>query len=571
MPIKSNVVKSLLVALLTICCIWMGMVCFTPSRSKIGSVHFPNDNELFLSIQQRYERHLEHTILKLLEPLVGRGKVQVSVQIDLDLKNARHNVQSYHPHTQEVVSTQTFEKEIQNRIRKQHISVVVDGNIRKGGKGIYQPRTPQEMASYRQLIQSVVGYNISRGDTLEIQNMPFESRISSQRSLLPLLLVLSFVILALMLIISPFLCVSKTATKETDTVQFSPDMLDKITQNPARAITVIKNWIYMPPNKNKVDWTPIQKVGIVLLALDENIVRQILIALDDNEVRQVAKTMTTLGVIPPQESARILAELYEAMTSGSAVVGNPIRVQQILSESTSEATLKFKETLQTPHSSLWEELAGLQTSLLASRLIPLRPEITAYILYRFSAEKASDILQQFPESKASQVLIHLSHIGHISPTTNTKMEQETLNIARDILNTIHTPTGTEKTSEIISQLSKTQNGQAVIKDINEKEPLLAKKLALKLVRFDDLAHWSDQNIQTLLRHTLRATAVTALINVSEGVKHAIFRNIPKSLSPQLEADILDKQKHAKLEDIQKARQEVVENIRTLLTQGKIQL
>ncbi len=568
---KNNIVKTLLGILIAICGIWMAVCCCTPKYPNIKPLRPATDNEIFLSIQQKYEHHLEHAILKLLEPLVGPGKVEASVQIELDLKNARHNIQSYDPQAQPPLSKQTFEKEIQNQIKKQYISVIVDGNIRKGDKGIYQPRTAQEMATYRRLIQGVTGYNSARGDTLEVQNMPFESH-KAKRRYLPLILIasalilLAFVLIGLALVLCP-----TTERPQNKSATFSPDMLDKITQNPARAIAVIKNWIYMPPDKKTTDWAPLQKVGIVLLALDENIVRQILIALDDNEVRQVAKTMTSLGVIPPQESARILAELYEAITNGSAVVGNATRVQQILSESTSEATLKFKETLQTPHSSLWQELSHLSPTLLTDRLIALRPEITAYILYRFPTEKASELLQNFPDNKATQVLIHLSHIGHINPSTSAKMEQEALNVARDILNTIHTPTGTEKTSEIISHLSKTQNGQAVIKDLNEKEPFLARKLASRLIQFDDLAHWSDTNIQTLLRHTLRATAITALVNATNGVKNAIQRNIPRSLWPQLENDITTKQKHVQEHEIQKARQEILDNIRTLMTQGKIQL
>ena len=568
---KSNIVKTLLVLLIVICGVWMALCCCTPKHPRIKPIRPATDNEIFLSIQQRYEHHLEHAILKLLEPLVGPGKVEASVQVELDLKDARHNIQSYDPQAQPPINKQTFEKEIQNQIKKQYISVIVDGNIRKGDKGIYQPRTAQEMNTYRRLIQSATGYDLMRGDTLEVQNMPFESRRTRKRPFSLILIAGALILLALLLIgLAVALCASAERTQHK-TSTFSPDMLDKITQNPARAIAVIKNWIYMPPNKKTTDWAPIQKVGIVLLALDENIVRQILIALDDNEVRQVAKTMTSLGVIPPQESARVLAELYEAMTNGSAVVGNATRVQQILSESTSEATLKFKETLQTPHSSLWQELSHLSPTLLADRLVALRPEITAYILYRFPTEKATALLQNFPENKAAQVLIHLSHIGHISPSTSAKMEQEALNVARDILNTIHTPTGTEKTSEIISQLSKTQNGQAVIKDFNEKEPFLARKLASKLIRFDDLAHWSDTNIQTLLRHTLRSTATVALINAGDGVKNAVQRNIPKSLWPQLESDIATKQKHIQENDIQKARQEILDNIRSLMTQGKIQL
>ena len=568
---KNGTLRALFCVFLGIFCIWMALCCCFPKAPQIKPIHIANANENFLFIQQKYERRLEHRILKLLEPLTGVGKVRASVQVELDLKDARHHIQTSDSQPQDVpTSKQTFEKEINNKIQKQHISVIIDGNTRKGDKGIYQPRTAQEMATYTRLIQSAVGFDMLRGDTLEIQNMPFENHFTSKPRR-HLILMAHFLVLLAFILIGITLTCSPCKKNKEKVATFSPDILDKIAQNPARAITVMKNWIYMPANSKTTDWTPIQKVGIILLALDEDVVRQILIALDDNEVRQVAKTMTTLGVIPPQESARILTELYEAMSNGSAVVGNAVRVQQILSESTSEATQKFKETLQTPHSSLWQELANIHSNLLTPRLIALRPEIIAYILYRFPTKVASELLQNFPENKATQVLIHLSHIGHITSGTNAKMEQEALDTARDILNTIHTPTGTEKTSEIISQLSQTQNGRAVIKELNQKEPFLARTLALKLIHFDDLGHWSDQNIQILLRHTLRAIAVIALVNAPDSVKVAIQRNVPQSMWSQLESDITHKQKQVQPEEIQKARQQIVETIKTLVNQGKIHL
>ena len=569
---RSNGLKTLLFLALVAVFILATVCFFVPRHSQVRPFVHASDNEVFLNLQQRYEHHIEHTILKLLEPLVGRGKVQASVQVELNLKNARHNIRTYSPKADENITTQqTFEKQIQNLIQKQNISVIIDGNTRKGDRGIYQPRSAQEMAAYKRLIQSATGYDITRGDTLEIQNMPFVKPLHKHHKHPFFCLGGILVILALILIFGALTCILGKSTQKHPHADFSPDILDKIAENPTRAITVIKNWIYMPVNAKSTDWTPIQKVGIVLLALDENIVRQILIALDDNEVRKVAKTMTSLGVIPPQESARILTELHQGMTNGSAVVGNAARVQQILSESPNEETLKFKETLQTPHSSLWQELAEISTDILVPRLSTLRPEITAYILYHLPTEKASDLLQNFPENKTTQILIHLSHIGHISPTTTAKMQQEALAVTRDILNTIHTPTGTQKTSEILSQLSNTETGQAVLKDLNQKEPFLARKLASTLIRFTDLAHWTDQNVQILLRHIPRATAILALANAPADVKKTIQHNIPQSLWPQIQLDIENKEKQAESDQINRARQEIVDTIKTLLNQGKIQL
>ncbi|MBQ3695419.1 MAG: hypothetical protein II938_00390 [Alphaproteobacteria bacterium] len=570
---KNNGIKVLFFLVLVVCIVCAATLFLVPTCQSTLSPVLSSENENFLTLQQKYARQQERIILNLLEPVVGRGHVRASVRLDLNLKNARHNLHTYTPQPEKgVISQQVSEKEIQNLIQKQNVSIIIDGNTRKGDNGIYQARTGQEMANYKRLVQSGIGFDSQRGDTLEIINMPFVKRLHSKSNSIFLFIIALLLIGAGLSFISmSFAHCAHSWRKEAKAMQFSTDILDKITDNPTRAISVIKNWIYMPVSSKGSDWTPIQKVGIILLALDESVVRQILIALDDNEVRRVAKTMTTLGVIPPQESARVLTELYDAMTNGSAVVGNPTRVQQILAESPKEETLKFKETLQPTNSSLWDEFAALNSETLAPRLSNLRPEIVAYILYRLPAEKASDLLQNLPDNRVTQILIHLSHIGYISNTTSAKMEQEALVIARNILNTVHTPTGTEKTSDILSCMAKTPKAQSVLKDLNQSEPFLARKLAAKLIRFDDLSHWPDEVIQTILRHTPRATAILALVNAPDSVMQTIQHSIPDSLWPQLQEEIKQKGKSVRPEQIEQAREQMIETTRTLLNQGKIQL
>ena len=172
---EKSALKALFLIILMVLCLGTIVFCCVPRKRFFPVPHIQSDNEQFLTLQQKYVRNMEHTIVHLLEPLVGRGKVRAVVQLDLNLKNAHLG---QHTHTQNPqdantsVSTDSSEKQIQNVIQKQHISVIVDGTSRKDDKSIYQPRTLQEMSTYRRLVQSAVGHDPNRGDTLEIQNMP---------------------------------------------------------------------------------------------------------------------------------------------------------------------------------------------------------------------------------------------------------------------------------------------------------------------------------------------------------------------------------------------------------------
>jgi len=555
----------------------MIMVLFCVTDTPVTSTTISaTENDQFWTLQQKYEHNMEKTLTRLLEPLVGKGKVRVAVQVELDLKNAKVNRRSEtqdlpqdQSNTRTNFITESNEKQIQNLIKKQHIGIAVDGTT--SNENIYQPRLQKEMETYWKLVKSTVGYNALRGDTLEIQNVPFSSPATVVKFPTKTALILAaFLIMAVFFLI---LCTwhenEKQPSNKAKNTGFSSEKFNKILQHPERAVHVFKNWIYLPLIPKDTDWTPVQKVSIVLLTTSEDFVRQILIALNDDEVRKVSKAMASLGVIPPQESSRILNELYEAMFVASTVVGNPIRAQQILNESTRVSDIVENSNWQSTHPSLWQDLENISPLNLSQKLTDLPPEITAYILYQLPSKKSAEILPYFAPQKTNQVLIHLSHIGQVRVETNKRLEKEALASVQKILNLLHTPTGAEKTSEILSQLKNTSSGEKILNNLAHQEPSLAKKLSAQFIRFDDLPKWSTSTIRTLLKNTPRSIVLIALIGASKEILQQIQTNIPAQIWQDLNREMTAKEKQTPPEQIAQARQRIVEIARTLLQQNKI--
>ncbi|HEY4942850.1 MAG TPA: flagellar basal-body MS-ring/collar protein FliF [Rhizomicrobium sp.] len=56
-------------------------------------------------------------------------------------------------------------------VNKLSVAVVVDGT--PGPNGAYKPRTPAEMQQIEGLVRSAIGYDTKRGDTVQVDNLPF--------------------------------------------------------------------------------------------------------------------------------------------------------------------------------------------------------------------------------------------------------------------------------------------------------------------------------------------------------------------------------------------------------------
>ncbi len=180
-------------------------------------------------MRRSYERRVQHNIENLVGNVVGYNKVRANVTVDLKFDRVSTNQELYDPEGQVVRSTQVVEEsererepasqgvsvennlpaiggdllgdsaptqegsrleettnyEISKTIRntvsevgevsKLSIAVLVDGSYvsdEEGGK-TYSPRNQQQLDQIYALVRSAVGFDESRGDTLEVINMQF--------------------------------------------------------------------------------------------------------------------------------------------------------------------------------------------------------------------------------------------------------------------------------------------------------------------------------------------------------------------------------------------------------------
>ncbi|HEX2940349.1 MAG TPA: flagellar basal-body MS-ring/collar protein FliF [Rhodopila sp.] len=173
------------------------------------------------------EQAMQRAVQGLLEPLVGQGKVRVVASVNLDSSHEVSRDEKYDPLSQverskqiqldressedskprapvsvgqnlpnqqtsqtdpgsksvsntshdgqtinyEIGSTKTERVREPGDIKRLTIAVVVDGTV--DGKGVYQPRSKQELDRIADLVRSAVGYDAKRGDQVTVDTMRF--------------------------------------------------------------------------------------------------------------------------------------------------------------------------------------------------------------------------------------------------------------------------------------------------------------------------------------------------------------------------------------------------------------
>ena len=205
-------------------------VSIMDARGMLLTKNFDNDEQMQIStneeLRREYEKRLIQSVQSLIEQSVGADKVRVQASLDMDFDQVVVNKEVYDPDAQVLRSSTTIEenshtderepivsveqnlpdaevknanqvtqkanrteetvnyeisKQVISQVRKNgvikrlSVAVIVDGNYKlaENGKKEYVPRTEKELELLTTLVRSAVGFDASRGDTVEVINLPF--------------------------------------------------------------------------------------------------------------------------------------------------------------------------------------------------------------------------------------------------------------------------------------------------------------------------------------------------------------------------------------------------------------
>jgi len=200
---------------------------------------FDENSTRQLAYQRKLENEFSQKIIRLLDPVVGSGKVKANVKLQLDFKKIETKQETVDPEKVAKISELTetnsstgatpgggvpgvgsnvaqagtaaqatsgkpskskSEKTTTNyeiskmttiqinpvgEIRKVSCAVVidnalevnlVDGVLEKSLK----PRTVEELEKIKKIVQAAIGYNEQRGDTIEVANLPFDTALETE-------------------------------------------------------------------------------------------------------------------------------------------------------------------------------------------------------------------------------------------------------------------------------------------------------------------------------------------------------------------------------------------------------
>jgi flagellar motor switch protein FliG len=312
-----------------------------------------------------------------------------------------------------------------------------------------------------------------------------------------------------------------------------------------------------------------EKAAILLSALGPTTTKLIFKHMKDNDVKRMINTMSTISKSPIWMVKKVLEEFYSAINEDADLLFSENKGRDFILGTLGEERAKqlLGQIVDVGSNNTLESLELVDTRTLANFLINEHPQTIALICAHLPVEKKVDVLRKLPEGLQAEVVLRVANLDFVSPELIAQLD-DVLKTELSTLGSIDTQQlgGIEPIADMLNLMDKSSE-KNIMARVEEKDPELAEEIRKLMFVFEDVIFVDDRGIQELLKIVDNLKLVTALKTAPEDVRTKLFRNMSNRAATLLKED-LDAMGPTKISDVEKAQQEIVQQIKDLEAKGK---
>jgi flagellar motor switch protein FliG len=198
------------------------------------------------------------------------------------------------------------------------------------------------------------------------------------------------------------------------------------------------------------------------------------------------------------------------------------------------------------------------------------PQTVAFILSKMVPEKGADLLTKMGEELQTDVLLRLSQLEHVKAHVVDEVREVLRTQLRGVSMREEEELGGPKATADLLNFVDRNSEERILMDMEEVSPELAEEIRNLMFTFDDIGKLDDRAVQTLLKDVARDQLLLALKTANAEVAELLFTNMSQRAAQMLRED-LETLGPTKLKDVEKAQQGVIDVVRRLEAEGKIQI
>lgn len=313
----------------------------------------------------------------------------------------------------------------------------------------------------------------------------------------------------------------------------------------------------------------LDKSAILMSSLGPNTAKLMFKYMKDNDVKRLINNMSQINKSPIWMVKRVLEEFYSMLNEDAELLFSENKGRDFILSTLGEdrARQLLGQVVEVGTANTLESLELVDTRTLANFLINEHPQTIALIIAHLTTERKVDVLRKLPEGLQAEVVLRVANLDFVSPELIAQLD-DVLKTELSTLGSIDTQQlgGVEPIADMLNMMDKNSE-KNVMARVEEKDPELAEEIRKLMFVFEDIIFVDDRGIQELLKGVDNQKLTVALKTAPEEVKTKLFNNMSNRAATLLKED-LDALGPTKVSDVEKAQQEIVQQLKDLEAKGK---
>lgn len=314
-----------------------------------------------------------------------------------------------------------------------------------------------------------------------------------------------------------------------------------------------------------------EKASIMMLALNEADAGKLLGMLDQQEVMEISQTMAVLGRVDAMVVENLLQEFGERLTRNGGVVGGFDATEKLLLRvlDADRVAAVMQEIRGPAGRTVWDKLAHVNETVLASYLKNEYPQTVAVVLSRIEPAHAARVLANLPDDFATEVVMRMLRMEVVQREIVADVEQTLRVEFMSNLARTNRRDNLELMAEIFNYFDRTTETR-FINALEDRSKETADRIRALMFTFEDLAKLDGAGIQTLMRSAGNDRIMIALKGASEQLRALFFKNMSERAA-KIMRDDMQSTGPVRLRDVEEAQQFLVNLAKELAASGEIML
>jgi flagellar motor switch protein FliG len=315
----------------------------------------------------------------------------------------------------------------------------------------------------------------------------------------------------------------------------------------------------------------LHNAAVLFMTLPEEEASTLLTKLEPKQVEQVLIEICRTRAIGIDEQDRVIKEFAEA-NPAAAIRGGGLElaktlIQKALGNNAGAALNNIRQSIeQTPFGFLRQ----VDSQNLLTYLNDEHPQTIALIMSHLPANLAAEILAGLPESRRLSVVRRVATMGRTNPEIIREVEKGLERRMSSVMSqSFERAGGVEAVAEMLNVADRGTE-RAILDSLVQEDPELVDEIRRLMFVFEDIARFSDKDIQTVLKNVETSQWALALKGASDALKEKILKNMSERAADMLREE-MEYLGPAKRSAVETKQQEIVDVIRGLENGGEIDI